>query len=291
MSARAAGPRPLERTGRVCYPKAMNEWQLRLASTGAGDTRFALTQRMHLVGSGRSCDIQIPGLPVEGFQLWRDGASYRLASMGPAGSVLVGGRAADERVLAAGEIVECGGLALCFERAGTIAAPSPTREVPAAPYAAPLRDGAPVSERSAPSAVGAPRWIAVAAAAWIAEQGKLEKSVQQKWEKVLRDGGAWSAEECAAEVLAAAKIDDQRPQAVVHALRDALAKRLIRAAYRGVARKRFVARLIVQLFVLAIVGGAAIGLALVLRTTFGVDWNGMIDGLLEAVRKLAGGAL
>ncbi|MBK9383473.1 MAG: hypothetical protein IPN34_01415 [Planctomycetes bacterium] len=266
----------------------MNEWQLRLASTGPGGTRFALTQRMHLVGSGRSCDLQIVGLPIEGFQLWRDGDSYRLASMGPAGSVRIGGAPADERVLAEGDLVECGGIALCFERAGATGIASA-----AAPSSVPQPQRGAQAEPSsvAPSSSSAPRWVAVAAAAWIAEQGKLEKSVQQKWEKVLRDGGSWSAEECAAEVLAAAKIDDQRPQAAVHALRDALAKRLIRAAYRGVARKRLVARLVVQLFVFAIVGGAVIGAALVLRTTFGIDWNALLDGLLGGVRRLGGGAL
>jgi hypothetical protein len=288
MSPRTKVPRPLERARVVCYPKAMNEWQLRLASTGLSGTRFALTQRMHLVGSGRSCDLQIAGLPVEGFQLWRDGDSYRLAGMGPAGSVRVGGAPADERVLVEGDLVECAGVVLCFERAGasSSAGSSAATAVPQPPRAEP---GAPVF--AVPPSSPAPRWVAVAAAAWIAEQGKLEKSVQQKWEKVLRDGSAWSAEECAAEVLAAAKVDDQRPQAAVHALRDALAKRLIRAAYRGVARKRLVARLIVQIFVLAIVGGAAVGAALVLRTTFGVDWNALLDGLLAAARRLAGGAL
>jgi hypothetical protein len=273
----------------------MNGWQLRFAHADGHEQCFVLSERVHLLGSGRSCDLALSGLPVELLQLWRDGESYRVVRMSRECAVRVNGAEADERVLAAGDLLECGPWVLRFEREGSSPSANspmstaPARAPAAAPTAAPALAGSASAGPAAPAAP--PRWVAVAAAAWIAEQGKLAKPVQQKWEKVLRDGGAFAAEECAAEVLAAATLDDARPQAAVHALRDALAKRLIRAAHRGVARKRFVARLVVQAFVLTIVMGAVLGGALLLRTTFGIDWNGLCDGALEALRALRGGVL
>lgn len=274
----------------------MNGWQLSIAHPDGTEQRYLLAERIHLVGSGRSCDLVLPGLPVEILQLWRDGESYRVVRMSRECSVRVNGAEADERVLAAGDLLECGPWVLRFEREGSSSlASAPTSAVSARPSVAPSAAAAPLLPASAPAGLAAPaapaRWVAVAAAAWIAEQGKLAKPVQQKWEKILRDGGAFPAEECAAEVLAAATLDDARPQAAVHALRDALAKRLIRAAHRGVARKRFVARLVVQAFVLLIVAGAVLGGALVLRSTFGIDWNGLCDGALQALRAVVGGVL
>ena len=67
----------------------------------------------------------------------------------------------------------------------------------------------------------------------------------------------------------------------------ALARRLIKAAKRGVAQKRFFARLIVQLLVLLIVLGAVFG-GLMLARQNGLDLNGILDGCLSALEGVTG---
>lgn len=275
----------------------MNEWQLRRLDADLNQVRFALAGRMHLLGSGQACDLQVAGLPIELLQLWRDGESYRMVRMGPPGSVKLNGIDADERVLIDGDVLASGSIALRFERATPVMATAPVGNpviATAAPATVAAAMTAPPPAFAAPttfSATGTPRWVSVAAAAWAASEGKVAKATQQQWEKVLREGTPWNVEACAADMLAAASIDDERPQAAVNALRDAIAKRMIRSAHRGVARKRFIARLIVQVFVLLVFGGALIGGALVLRSSVGIDINGFLDGLLRSIRGLSGGGL
>ncbi|MCB9881945.1 MAG: hypothetical protein H6834_09160 [Planctomycetes bacterium] len=257
----------------------MKSWTLQIEGPH-GVHGHALGDRMHLVGSGPTCDVRIEGLEPEHLQLWRTDDGYRVVQM-VGERVLVDGRAVDEIELRGGEVLVYREVRFSFLSADDARpAAAPRAADPEPPRQAPTPSAVPVRNPVAP----ADAFARLLAGAWLASASKVRPALRGRWEKILKASESWEPQTCANELVDDVREDVGVQKAAVNALRDGMAERLIRKARKKTARKRLLAKLFVQLLVFSIAMVVVLAVQTAMRQS-DVDWNAFFDGILE---RLAG---